>query len=90
MAPAVVWYEFLCGPVHERQVATMRAFLQEIVVFSGAHAHVAAELFNNGGRRRSTWVDAMIAATAIMADAPLATNNTPDFEAFQSAGLRLA
>jgi predicted nucleic acid-binding protein len=90
VAPAVVWFEFLCGPVDDRQVGTMRAFLREIVPFGEQHARLAAELFNAAGRRRSTRVDAMIAATAIAVGAPLATNNTPDFDDFRAAGLRFA
>jgi predicted nucleic acid-binding protein len=41
-------------------------------------------------RKRSTRVDAMIAATAIVADAALATNNATDFLPFRDSGLRLA
>lgn len=33
VAPMPVWYEFLCGPVSEAQVAVMRAFLAEIIPF---------------------------------------------------------
>ena len=90
VAPTVVWFEFLCGPVSVRQVETMRAFLQDIIPFNESHARLAAELFNEAGRRRSTRVDAMIAATAMVADAPLATNNAADFEAFAASGLRFA
>lgn len=89
IAPAVVWYEFLCGPVSARQVETIRAFLQAVVPFGEPHAHIAAELFNHAGRKRSTRVDAMIAAIAIAAGAPLATNNGVDFEDFTHAGLQL-
>ena len=90
VAPAVVWFEFLCGPVSGRQVETMRAFLRDIIPFSESHARLAAALFNEAGRRRSTRVDAMIAATAMVADAPLATSNAGDFEAFAASGLRFA
>jgi len=90
VAPAVVWFEFLCGPVSARQVETMRAFLHEVIPFGEPHAGLAATLFNDADRRRSTRVDAMIAATAMVADAPLATNNAADFAPFRAAGLRLA
>jgi predicted nucleic acid-binding protein len=90
VAPAVVWFEFLCGPVSARQVETMRAFLHEVIPFAEPHAGLAATLFNDADRGRSTRVDAMIAATALMADAPLATNNTADFAPFCAAGLQLA
>jgi predicted nucleic acid-binding protein len=90
VAPAVVWFEFLCGPVSARQVETMRAVLHEVIPFAEPHAGLAATLFNDADRGRSTRVDAMIAATALMADAPLATNNTADFAPFCAAGLQLA
>ena len=88
VAPSVVWFEFLCGPVSGRQVETMRAFLHDLIPLSESHARLAAELFKEAGRRRSTRVDAMIAATAMVADAPLATTNAADFEAFAASGLR--
>jgi predicted nucleic acid-binding protein len=90
VAPTVVWFEFLCGPVTARQADTMRAFLHDIIPFGEPHAACAATLFNHAGRRRSTRVDAMIAATALVADVPLATNNAADFSAFCAAGLRFA
>ena len=90
VAPAVVWFEFLCGPVSARQVETMRAFLHEVIPFAEPQAGLAATLFNDVGRRRSTRVDAMIAATALVADAALATSNTADFAPFFAAGLQLA
>lgn len=90
MVSTLVWFEFLCGPVTAPQIETMRAFLHELVPFDESHAIEAAELFNAAARKRSTRVDAMIAATAIVADAALATNNTDDFRAFLDSGLRLA
>jgi predicted nucleic acid-binding protein len=89
ITPTVVWFEFLCGPVDARQVETMRACLHAILPLSEEHAQRAAELFNSAGRRRSTRIDALIAAAAILADAPLATQNITDFEAFRASGLRL-
>lgn len=67
----------------------MRAFLHALVPFDETHAIAAAELFNAARRTRSTRVAAMIAATAIVADAPLATNNKNDFRPFVDGGLRL-
>ena len=63
VAPAVVWFEFLCGPVSARQVETMRAFLHEVIPFAEPQAGLAATLYNDADRGRSTRVDAMIAAT---------------------------
>ena len=90
VAPSLVWFEFLCGPVTEVQVRTMRAFLHELTPFDEPQAIVAANLFNAAARKRSTRVDAMIAATAIVADAALATNNAADFLPFLESGLRFA
>jgi len=85
-----VWFEFLCGPITAAQTKTMRAFVQELLPFGEEQAVAAAELFSADGRKRSTRVDAMIAATAIASGAALATNNQPDFRAFLQSGLRFA
>lgn len=90
VAPSLVWFEFLCGPVTDAQLRTMRAFLHELTPFDEPQAIVAANLFNAAARKRSTRVDAMIAATAIVADAALATNNAADFLPFRESGLRFA
>lgn len=90
MVSTLVWFEFLCGPVTAAQIETMRAFVHEMVPFDESHAMKAADLFNAAARKRSTRVDAMIAATAIVTDSALATNNTDDFRAFLDSGLRLA
>jgi predicted nucleic acid-binding protein len=89
VAPSIVWYEFLCGPVTPMQVCTMRAFLRDVVAFDDAQALTAAELFNATGRKRALRVDAMIAATAMVLDATLATSNHEDFAEFAPSGLRL-
>lgn len=89
IAPMVAWYEFLCGPVTPIQIATMRAFLQEIIAFDELQATAAATLFNATGRKRTLRVDAMIAGTAIVTHARLATNNRDDFAAFVPHGLQL-
>jgi predicted nucleic acid-binding protein len=90
LAAAPAWYEFLCGPVTEPQVATMRAFLKAgISGFGEIQAFEAARLFNAVGRTRRLRVDSMIAATAIVAGASLATSNRNDFHPFVSFGLKL-
>lgn len=89
-ACSVVWYEFVCGPVRPLHVDTMRRVLTGgILPFTAAEAELAGQLFNRAGRARRHRVDAMIAATAILADAPLATANQADFEPFATAGLEL-
>ena len=72
------------------QVATMRAFLSGgIAPFQEPQATQAANLFNAIGRVRQFRIDAMIAATAIAAAAPLATSNTQHFRRFIPYGLTL-
>ena len=89
VTPMAAWYEFLCGPVTEPQVATMRAFLAEVIPFGEQQATKAAELFAATGRKRSLKIDIMIAATAMLANAPLATKNKADFRALKKHGLAL-
>ncbi len=83
------WFEFICGPVTEAQMTTIRAFLTTIVPFAENHAAEAARLFNAIARKRSSRIDAMIAGTAIAARARLATNNRADFKPFVPHGLEL-
>lgn len=89
MTPMPAWYEFLCGPVNAVQVETIRAFLVDIIPFEETQAVKAAQLFDLTGRNRRLRVDGMIAATAICAEAALATNNKRDFEPFTKHGLVL-
>lgn len=87
---AFTWGEFLCGPLGEAE---------EAVALRVAHRHVpvgteevteAARLFNFGGRRRGSFPDCIIAGTAMVAGAELATSNRGDFQRFMDAGLELA
>jgi predicted nucleic acid-binding protein len=89
LAPMPAWYEFLCGPVTLWQEEIMRAFLAEVIPFADAQAREASRLFNAVGRKRSHRVDALIAATAIVAGARLATGNESDFAPFLAHGLQL-
>lgn len=86
-APA--WAEFLCGPVTPAAADAALGLLQEPIPFAAAEAVLAARLFNESGRRRGSFVDCMIAATAIEAGARLATANAPDFRRFEPLGLQL-
>jgi len=87
---SIAWTEFLCGPLAASDLALAEQIVTERLDFSEFDARRAAELFNSTGRRRGTLVDCMIAASACERDAPLATLNRKDFEAFRKAGLRLA
>jgi predicted nucleic acid-binding protein len=89
ITPMPAWFEFLCGPVTPIQIATMRAFLTELVSFGEDQAAESARLFNATGRKRALRVDAMIAGTAVAARARLATNNRDDFKPFTAHGLAL-
>ena len=89
IAPSVVWYEFLCGPVSTPQISVARAFLRESVGVDEACANEAARLFNAVGRPRRLRMDALIAGTAVARNAVLATGNRVDFEPFAGHGLQL-
>jgi predicted nucleic acid-binding protein len=87
---AIAWYEFLSGPVDDEGVDVIRAVLQDRVLpFTADCAAEAARLYNSTGRIRRLRVDAMIAASAIMVGARLATENEADFQTFTGEGLRL-
>lgn len=86
----IAWSEFCNGPVEENQLRTTEAALDNrILAFTKLMAEMASFLFNKTGRRRGSHSDCMIAATAIISDAPLCTLNTKDFERFVPFGLRL-
>ena len=86
---AIAWAEFLCGPLAPDAVDLAARVAGEQVSFTSEDAAVAAHLFNISGRRRGTLVDCMVAATAIRANAELATADVADFRRFVKAGLRL-
>jgi predicted nucleic acid-binding protein len=87
---AIVWTEFLCGPLSSEQVELARSFLDEPLAFSADHASLAADLYNASGRRRGTLADCMIAAIAIRSGARFATENRTDFSRMKAAGLVFA
>jgi predicted nucleic acid-binding protein len=86
----VAWAEFLCGPVEPDHIELATHLLGEPVPFVAADAATSAQLFNVSGRRRGSFIDCMIVATAIRAGARLATGNAADFRRFSSAGLQIA
>ena len=87
---AIVWAEFLCGPVESHDVELAGRVIPEPVAFVSQDAHLAAGLFNLSGRRRGSLIDCMIAATAIRVGAKLATTNPADFRRLESGGLIVA
>ena len=89
IVPMPAWYEFSCGPVTAPQIAAIRAFLHDLFPFDEPQSSEAARLFNAAGRKRALRIDAMIAATALVAGALLATNNRSDFSTFVPHGLKL-
>jgi predicted nucleic acid-binding protein len=90
LSAAPAWYEFLSGPVSQAQIRVMHAFLSAgVIAFEEVQAIEAARLFNAIGRVRRVRIDAMIAATAILAGATLATSNKADFKTFVPHGLEL-
>ena len=85
----IAWAELLCGPLDAVHARLATAVVAERVPFEEHEAEVAAALFNHSGRRRGSLADCMIAATALVAEAPLATANPDDFAPLAKAGLRI-
>jgi predicted nucleic acid-binding protein len=90
-ASALAWAEFLNGPVQPQEIALVESVIEgRVVPFDKAAAILAADLFNQTRRRRGSRFDCLIAATAILVQADLATENSGDFAPFVSHGLKLA
>jgi predicted nucleic acid-binding protein len=58
--------------------------------FGRAEAECAARLYRAAGRKKPDRLDSFIAATAIIAQAPLATRDRRGFQRFVPFGLKLA
>lgn len=86
----IAWSEFLCGPIDETALSLASLVVALRPPFTEEMATIAAQLFNDSGRRRGTMVDCMIAAAAISEDAHIATANPGDFHRFEAFGLSLA
>ncbi|MGH8216506.1 MAG: PIN domain-containing protein [Rhodanobacteraceae bacterium] len=87
----MAWAEFLCGPVSSAAVRIWDQILDGAVEpVDRAVAERASILFNHSGRRSRSLPDCVIAATAILHGARLATLNRHDFELFRGDGLELA
>ncbi|HYZ73424.1 MAG TPA: PIN domain-containing protein [Chthoniobacterales bacterium] len=89
-ASAVAWTEFQSYPIsYDRLRALDRLILGGIVPFDRAQAELAGEIFQKTNARRKNRLDSMIAATAILAEAELATVNEADLKSFLPFGLEL-
>lgn len=90
-ASALAWTEFLNGPVQRQEITLVESVIESRVVpFDKAAAALAAELFNKTGRRRGSRFDCLIAASAILSHAQVATVDESDFKVFVPHGLKLA
>jgi predicted nucleic acid-binding protein len=88
--PTVAWYEFLCAPVGDEEIRIIEEIARGCILpFGPREAREAERLFAAAGGARRLRVDAMIAATAIVANAGLATSNQEDFRLFTAFGLDL-
>jgi predicted nucleic acid-binding protein len=87
---SLAWFEYVCGPLAESEQHLVRAAIgAQILDVDDAVAEYAAALFNHAGRKRSLRTDSLIAATAILAGAELASYNAEDFASFAAHGLKL-
>lgn len=87
---AFAWAEFLGGPLHASELALADEIIAVRRDFTAQDAALAARLFNESGRRRGSLPDCMIAATALVDGASIATVNVTDFRRFEEFGLELA
>ena len=72
-ASSLAWAEFLNGPVSADEIVLVESVIEgNLVPFEKPTAVLAAQLFNQTGRRRGSRFDCLIAATAIIASAELA------------------
>lgn len=90
----LAWAEFLCGPMNEELPPSAQVLARRLAWIHAPlgteEASRAADLFNRTGRRRGSLADCIIAATAMISGAALATSNPRDFAPFVEEGLELA
>lgn len=87
---AVVWAEFLNGPLEKKQIDLVLQMIEgRIYPFTDYTAQLSALLYNHVQRKRDLRFDSLIAASAIEHQASFATLNSSDFRPFMSAGLKI-
>lgn len=86
---AMAWAEFQCGPLGAREHDMAHDVVNGVLPMTLEIANRAGFLFQVTGRRPRSLPDCIIAATAIAAKAPLATENRDDFAPFAAHGLEL-
>jgi predicted nucleic acid-binding protein len=87
---AVTWAEYLCGPLKSGEEGRCLTFLSRIEPVDASTAALAAHLFNATGKREHSMGDCILAATAILSNEALATENAETFEPFVAHGLIIA
>lgn len=85
----IAWAELLCGSMGPGHLDLATRVVSERIPFVEEDALLSSRLFNESGRRRGSLMDCMIAASALRAEAPLATANASDFRRFGAHGLAL-
>lgn len=84
------WFEYISGPVTAAEISRAEAvLLGGVADFEKNDSHRAADLFNLAGRKRAMKLDCMIAASALVNNARIATTNVSDFQAFVAHGLAI-
>ncbi len=86
---SIAWSEYLCGPLDTTARLLALQIFPNPEPFVFADAALAADLFNQTGRRSRSLADCMIAAVAIRCGAKLATVNLDDFQPLVAHGLIL-
>jgi predicted nucleic acid-binding protein len=86
---ALVWAEFLCGPIQTSDAQDAAELLGEPLALTGLDATLGAHFFNLSARRRGSLADCLIAASAVNAGASLATSDLDHFSRFRPYGLTM-
>jgi predicted nucleic acid-binding protein len=87
---SLAWGELLCGPIDEATAELVRRVVPMHVPIGSLEAERAARLFNGTGRRRGSFQDCLVAATALETGAMVATVDCGDFGRFREMGLEIA